>query len=634
MPLSNASAAERSSIDRPDIVSGYQIHAVYVVPKNGVDLKLDTEGQINSWITSSNLFLQSQIGRKLKFDLYAGGVDVTYLQSKYELSELCYSNCETLEKLSSELEERAGKSFRAKTTVFFFSDNLDQGSCGWASRPGNIALVHNVFAPGCSSQIAEAIAHEIFHTYGIGHTCLSKVDLMLGGSCTITSYIGDPTVVGFSGTNYVGSDKAFGVDILKMPVWIDGNEPGDYSRITQSSDNYYLPKLKDGTIYAIVGYPSSNFSWNWPMKLGDTDIPNGRFMRIENGEITCSMSSGVKVITGISRGTSCVFDVPENWRVGQSFQVTQKWIMGPWNGSVVVSGKLLRADLSSSPCNQEVCFVGGSTVLPSSCWNTTASEILLQKVVMGAWQNVSTVPLVSSGKCSQSYPKQPEYKYSFENSGTEVFRWYIKPTSTQKGFADTPFAVLVSGAEEREANDSEVKLANERALDLGKAADLVPPPADTSCKITSNGLTCTSTINDKQNWEDSNGGTFSWYAAIVPIGSMSSSGVVPQGGVELSSSQMVNASSSIQIPYEKIQQLNGGLSSAIQVYTIARNTLGKGSVFPGEQSIVSISEIKTSIEAARAIASKKMISITCTKGKIIKKVTGLKPVCPIGYKKK
>jgi hypothetical protein len=42
------------------------------------------------------------------------------------------------------------------------------------------------------------------------------------------------------------------------------------------------------------------------------------------------------------------------------------------------------------------------------------------------------------------------------------------------------------------------------------------------------------------------------------------------------------------------------------------------------------------VEAAseKAAASKRMLSITCTKGKLIKKVTALKPVCPRGYKKK
>jgi hypothetical protein len=38
--------------------------------------------------------------------------------------------------------------------------------------------------------------------------------------------------------------------------------------------------------------------------------------------------------------------------------------------------------------------------------------------------------------------------------------------------------------------------------------------------------------------------------------------------------------------------------------------------------------------AAAKVASTKKITITCVKGKFVKKVTAVKPVCPTGYKKK
>ena len=45
-------------------------------------------------------------------------------------------------------------------------------------------------------------------------------------------------------------------------------------------------------------------------------------------------------------------------------------------------------------------------------------------------------------------------------------------------------------------------------------------------------------------------------------------------------------------------------------------------------------ELKAKQEAeAKATATKK-ITITCTKGKLIKKVTTVKPKCPVGYKVK
>jgi hypothetical protein len=40
------------------------------------------------------------------------------------------------------------------------------------------------------------------------------------------------------------------------------------------------------------------------------------------------------------------------------------------------------------------------------------------------------------------------------------------------------------------------------------------------------------------------------------------------------------------------------------------------------------------LAAAKAAAAKKKTTITCVKGKLIKKITSVKPVCPKGYKKK
>ena len=57
-----------------------------------------------------------------------------------------------------------------------------------------------------------------------------------------------------------------------------------------------------------------------------------------------------------------------------------------------------------------------------------------------------------------------------------------------------------------------------------------------------------------------------------------------------------------------------------------------------EAEALAAAELKAKQEAeARAIelaAAKKMKTITCTKGKLTKKVTSVKPVCPAGYKKK
>ena len=45
-------------------------------------------------------------------------------------------------------------------------------------------------------------------------------------------------------------------------------------------------------------------------------------------------------------------------------------------------------------------------------------------------------------------------------------------------------------------------------------------------------------------------------------------------------------------------------------------------------------DLKAKQEADAKAASFKTTTITCVRGKLVKKVTGVKPVCPKGYKKK
>ena len=53
-----------------------------------------------------------------------------------------------------------------------------------------------------------------------------------------------------------------------------------------------------------------------------------------------------------------------------------------------------------------------------------------------------------------------------------------------------------------------------------------------------------------------------------------------------------------------------------------------------EAKAVAELKAKQEAEAKAAAAAQKKTTITCVKGKLTKKVTAVKPVCPKGYKKK
>jgi hypothetical protein len=53
-----------------------------------------------------------------------------------------------------------------------------------------------------------------------------------------------------------------------------------------------------------------------------------------------------------------------------------------------------------------------------------------------------------------------------------------------------------------------------------------------------------------------------------------------------------------------------------------------------KQEAEAAAELKAKQEAAAKVASAKKTTITCTKGKLTKKVTAVKAKCPLGYKKR
>ena len=144
-PTINTATADpilRSQIDRPDDQTGFQIHLVYVVPKGSNDLKFDTNGQIDSWVKEGNDWLYSKVGRRIKFDFFQEVTDVSFLQSKFSVSELCNS-CETNKKLKEEYVSQNLTFDDSKTLFFVVGDNLDKNSCGWGGI-GNLAIAHDL----------------------------------------------------------------------------------------------------------------------------------------------------------------------------------------------------------------------------------------------------------------------------------------------------------------------------------------------------------------------------------------------------------------------------------------------------------------------------------------------------------
>ena len=132
--------AERSLVDRPDEVAGPQVHAVYVIPNDGLDENMDRHGRIGWSLNTSVDFLTYKLGRRLRVDTYNGEPDVTFLRLEENASELSTADVavrvlrEAIESTSwfSDNEE--------KTYAVYYVGVIDRGQAFGGGRVATVLM--------------------------------------------------------------------------------------------------------------------------------------------------------------------------------------------------------------------------------------------------------------------------------------------------------------------------------------------------------------------------------------------------------------------------------------------------------------------------------------------------------------
>ncbi len=467
-----ADTISRTTVNQADDKSGFQVHFIYVLPKGTVDRQWDTNGTISGWIIEAQTWLQKNLGRQISIDTFNGKPDISFLPSQYSLQELCRT-CGTESKVAVEAYSQDSTLRKAKTLFFIFSETLGAGNCGWATRPGNTALSHgdpalsNCFSGATSAGIsskAQIIVHELFHSFGVRHTCINDSDLMIGTpECTIdrNTFRRVLTTLDKPRKNYIGG-SASGVDLLTMPIWSDGTGSQANVQSNATSGNKYLPTLNDGTIYAVVGQISPPFEWDW-----DKNDPSST-----TGFIDCLMVSNNQTINGSIDRTGCTFAVPSNWRVGASFTVTEKFSLGPFFGSVQVSGTLARADFTITPCTNYVCYQSGSYDLEFPvCFPSSTPKIFVQQIINGIWTTVGDAKLINNLCHSTDFPYSASYSTSFLDKGDYQFRWAYPTGAITTGSRNPIINVSVIGVQDSEPSKDQVAAAQLNGILLSTAAD-------------------------------------------------------------------------------------------------------------------------------------------------------------------
>lgn len=218
--------AIRSTIDRTDTVTGFQIKPFYVVPADGIDRSSDIDGRISKLLDAGNVYLKAQIGQTLPIDSIAAGYDIQFMRSKKSAATL--ANAKTgPEDLLLESKALDTPGINRKNYIFFvdidsFKGNSTLGAeaCGRGNMPGIAAII--AIAGKVCTQPSNTFSdfatlswiHEVLHNFGVKHVP-SACDLM---QAKTTCSSGQKVSLDARRNLYVTSAN-FGQDIMKLRVW-------------------------------------------------------------------------------------------------------------------------------------------------------------------------------------------------------------------------------------------------------------------------------------------------------------------------------------------------------------------------------------------------------------------------------
>jgi hypothetical protein len=202
-PAPTAAARPRQTADQPDDHDGYQIHYLYVLPSDGIDEQLDTNGWMATAVGSMlRWFEKASGGRRLSVDTFRGELDITFVRlgrtdavvSAYDSRSP--TSREPLVRVTLEVELRSlGFDHPKKVYAAWYGGGSDSGECFGGSYPpsrvGNIGVANlkhprcqearNMVFPDGAHAIAVLNLHEIFHTLGAVGRCAPHHDAQSAG---------------------------------------------------------------------------------------------------------------------------------------------------------------------------------------------------------------------------------------------------------------------------------------------------------------------------------------------------------------------------------------------------------------------------------------------------------------------
>lgn len=190
---SNTAAVERTTVDRVDDIHGPQVHFLYVVPSDGTDRELDTNGTLDASIARIQRWMVSQTQTlSLRIDTYQGAPDVTFVRLPHSDAQATSRHPWPLWVIGEDLVA-AGFNNPDKVYAVFY-DGRSSWACGGAKSPALPKLGAMYLqawptndphpcaaAPGFGSgddspgYFEIGLLHEVLHTIGFAPSCAPHV---------------------------------------------------------------------------------------------------------------------------------------------------------------------------------------------------------------------------------------------------------------------------------------------------------------------------------------------------------------------------------------------------------------------------------------------------------------------------
>jgi hypothetical protein len=210
-PKSMLRGLARSLSDRPDTVQGPQVHVMYVLPSDGADEQLDTNGQIGTSVMAFNRWMANNTwGKAFRIDTFDGLPDVSFFRLSRTDAQMRAVGAYVRDEIEKDL--KAAGLIRPDKLYAVYYGGSSSWSCGggaWPpALPGQVGAMYlkgqAPGAPACSTNPVGAsleapgymdfgMLHELVHTLGYvatcaphhvlnGHASDNRNDLMYAGS--------------------------------------------------------------------------------------------------------------------------------------------------------------------------------------------------------------------------------------------------------------------------------------------------------------------------------------------------------------------------------------------------------------------------------------------------------------------